>query len=442
MEDWLERAARERPEHPALEAPDGALTFAELDAAAGAAARRLAALGVGEGDRVATTLAPGVDFAALLHGAPRVGAALMPLDPRVDFSEGGARVLVSEPLCDGQADVQPHQGIDPAAVHTVVHTSGTTGQAKAVELTVGNQLASATAWNAALRVAPEDRWLCALPLFHVGGLSILLRSAIGATTVRLHRGFDAARVRAELESGEVTLVSLVPTMLHRLREEGLAAAPGVRAILVGGGPAPDELLAWARAHGLPVMPTYGMSETASGIALAEAGSARARPIDGAELRIAPDGEVLARGPMVAAREVAPDGWLHTGDLGRLDGDGALHVSGRIKDVIVTGGENVMAVRVEDVLSDHPAVVEAGVAGVPDPVWGERVVGFVVLGAEVSTEELIEHSRARLAPHEVPKEVRVAASLPRNAAGKLVRGELSRRPPGSDPTVPRPRSAPP
>ncbi len=424
MEDWLERAARERPAHPALEAPDGTLSFAALHAAATVAARRLAALGVGEGDRVTTTLPPGVDFVALLHGAPRLGAALMPLDPR---EPGAADALVSEPLRGAEADSDVRRTMDPAAVHTVMRTSGTTGRSKAVELTVANHVASATAWNAALEIEPGDRWLCPLPLFHVGGLAILLRSAIGATTVRLHSGFDAARVRAQLEAGDVTLVSLVPTMLHRLRDRGLGAAPTVRAILLGGGPIPAELLDWARTKGLPVMPTYGMSETGSGVAVVtDVGeSAGARPLDGAELRIAADGEVLVRGPMVAPGEPAKDGWLHTGDRGRLDGDGGLHVSGRIKDVVVTGGENVMAATVEDALSAHPAVAEAGVAGLPDPVWGEAVVGFVALCAESSEAELIEHCRARLAPHEVPKEVRIVTALPRNAAGKLVREDLRR-----------------
>lgn len=428
VEDWLQRAARERPDHPALETPEGTLSFAELDAAASRSARRLAALGVAEGDHVATTLAPGADFAALLHGAPRLGAALMALDPR---GQHGADVAVSEPLRGAEADVRLRPAMDPAAVHTVVYTSGSTGRAKAVELTVANHFASATAWNAALGIRPDDRWLCAMPLFHVGGLAILLRSAVGATTVRLHETFDAARVRAELESGEVTLVSLVPTMLHRLREEGLGATPAVRAILLGGGPVPAELLSWARSEDLPVMPTYGMSETASGVAMAPARSdpARAVPLTGVEVAVSSEGEVLVRGPMVARGEIGAGGWLHTGDLGRLDEEGRLTIAGRIKDVIVTGGENVLTSRVEDALTGHPAVAEAAAAGLPDEEWGERVVAFVVLDAAADAGALIDHARARLAPHEVPKEVHVVASLPRNAAGKLLREQLRAGPSG-------------
>ena len=200
-----------------------------------------------------------------------------------------------------------------------------------------------------LPVAPEDRWLCCLPVHHVAGLSIFTRCAIfGATVVA--EPFEPNTVKALMEAGEVTIASLVPTMLLRLREAGLERAPEVRGILLGGGPIPAELLEWALDVGLPVMPTYGMTETCSQIATAEVGERLARPLPGVELKIADDGEILVRGPMVAA-----DGWLHTGDRGRLTDDGLLEVEGRMDDVIVTGGENVAAREVEDAIRSHPAV---------------------------------------------------------------------------------------
>ncbi|HYP48644.1 MAG TPA: AMP-binding protein, partial [Thermoleophilaceae bacterium] len=309
------------------------------------------------------------------------------------------------------------------AVHSVIHTSGTSGRPKAVELTYANHHASALASAANLGVEPDDAWLCPLPLFHVGGLAVLLRSAIYATTAVLHERFDAERVRAALEGGEVTLASLVPTMLGRLRAAGLERAPRLRALLLGGGPIPGGLLEWASAAGLPVRATYGMTETASQVATAAPGERAAKPLEGVELQIAPDGEVLVRGPMVAHGALAGDGWLHTGDLGRLNEAGLLRVEGRLKDIIVTGGENVAPAEVEEALLAHPAVLDAGVAGRPDPEWGEAVRAFVVVSDGAEVDGLREWCAERLAAHKVPKRIERVASLPRNAAGKLLRDRL-------------------
>ncbi len=388
-----------------------------MDRAASVTARRLAALGVEAGDRVATTLPAGLEFGALLGALPRLGAVLVPLDPRAPV-RAGARVLVSAPLEGEEADVPLLGTVDADAVHTVIHTSGTTGRPQAVELTYANHRASALASADALGLEPEDRWLCPLPLFHVGGLAVLLRSVIGATTAVLHDGFDTARVRTALESGEITLASLVPTMLQRLREAGLAGVPGLRGIALGGGPIPAGLLEWAESAGVPALPVYGMTETSSQVVAGSPG----RPLRGVELRIE-GGEILVRGPMVARGALAPDGWLHTGDLGNLDGEGRLYVEGRLKELIVTGGENVAPLAVEQALISHPAVADAGVAGVADPEWGEAVTAFVVLADAVSWPELREWCAGRLAPAAVPKAFHRVEELPRNAAGKLLRDRV-------------------
>jgi o-succinylbenzoate---CoA ligase len=389
---------------------------------------------VGPGDRVATTLPPGIDFAALLHALPRLGAVLVPLNTRLTDAEQlrqlercGARTTVHEPPEGPEADVQLRTSLDPSEPQTLLFTSGTSGQPKPVIHTYANHRASAlaSAWN--LGIDPDDRWLCVLPLFHVGGLAILLRSAIYGTAAVLHRQFEEQAVIEALRDS--TLVSLVPTMLHRLREAGLTEAPELRAALLGGGPVPRNLIEWAAEAGLPVLQTYGMTETSSQIAtlraeeaLTKTGSA-GRPLLGVELEIGDGGEILVRGPMVSPGAISADGWLHTGDRGRLDADGFLYVEGRIDDTIVTGGENVMAVEVEEALRSHPAVLDAGVTGRPDAEWGEVVTAFVVLETEVDDAELVAHCRKRLAGYKVPRAIHRRDALPRNAAGKLRRSAL-------------------
>jgi O-succinylbenzoic acid--CoA ligase len=333
-----------------------------------------------------------------LHAAWLAGAAIAPLSPQAPPPSLPASV--------------------PAGTLAVIFTSGTTGEPRPVCLTRSNFEASARAGAAVLGVAPEDRWLCCLPVHHVAGFSIFTRCAIFGATVVVEE-FNPVRVKELLESGEVTLASLVPTMLARLRDAGLERAPEVRGILLGGGPIPDELLRWAREAGLPVMPTYGMTETCSQIATGAPGERRARPLPGVELRIADDGEILVRGPMVAA-----DGWLHTGDRGRLTEDGLLEVDGRIDDLIVTGGENVAAREVEDALLTHRGVSDAAVLGIEDPEWGRAVTAFVV--SDVSGEDLLAHCRGLLEPFKLPKLIVRLDELPRTASGKVMRAALESR----------------
>jgi O-succinylbenzoic acid--CoA ligase len=366
---------------------------------------------------VATTLPAGRAFAELAHALPRLGTVLAPLDPRAPARVDGP--LVDAPVEGEEAAVDLRDMVSPDALHSVIHTSGTTGRPKAVELTYANHYASAMASAENLGSEPTDRWLSPLPLFHVGGLAVLLRSAIYATTAVLHDGFDVDAARESLASGEATLASLVPTMLARLQAAGLERAPALRALLLGGGPIPGDLRDWAAGIGLPVVPVYGMTETASQVVAGIPG----RPLPGVEVSVTAEGEILVRGPMVSRGALAADGWLHTGDSGRLDQDGLLHVTGRAKDLIVTGGENVAPVEVEEVLVAHPAVADAAVLGLPDPEWGEAVTAFVVLSGPATAEELIDHCRARLAAFKVPKRLEQVAGLPRNAAGKLLRSEI-------------------
>jgi len=420
VEHWLAQAVARCPQH---EAVDG-LSYGELLDRASAAAGALLALGVRRGERVAIALEPGVQFVAALHGCFLAGAVAVPIDLRLRRSEraariAGAAVVVDQPLDGGACD--SHEPLEFDRTATVMHTSGTTAAPRAVELSFGNWLAAALGSAVALGLDPRERWLCPMPLTHVGGLSIVLRSAIYGTSVALHGRFDTDAVLATLmdPAERITLVSLVPTMLARLLDAGLREPPALRFALLGGGPIPPSLLARAHSAGVPVAPTYGMTEACSQIAT------NGWPLPGVELSLAADGEVLVRGPTVAAGSLAADGWLHTGDLGAFDRRGALTIVGRQADTIVTGGENVAPVEVEAVLLEHPAVADAGVFPRADPEWGEAVVASVVLHdhATVEPDELRSFCARRLASFKVPKQVRLVERLPRSENGKLLRREL-------------------
>lgn len=421
VEAWLTRAARMWSDVVALRAEDGALTYAELDAAATDAAQRLSMLGVRPGDRVAIALPARRAFVQTLHGCLRLGAIAVPVDLRLKASERAARTagctaVVTEPL-DGLADLgapltQTHD-LDATAI--VIHTSGTTSGPRPVALTYGNWLWSALGSAVALGVDPRERWLCTLPLSHVGGLSILLRSAIYATTTILHDRFDAEAAADEIAS-RATLVSVVPTTLARLLDAGLHEPPTLRAALVGGASIPPALLQRAAAAGVPTVTTYGLTEACSQV------TTGGPPLFCTRVKIGPAREILVAGPTVAPGAAGADGWLHTGDEGALDADGTLTVTGRAGDTIVTGGENVAPAEVEAVLESHPAVAEAAVHGAPDPRWGERVVATVVLhpDAAATDDELAGYCRVRLAGYKVPKAFSFAAELPRTSSGKLLR----------------------
>jgi O-succinylbenzoic acid--CoA ligase len=422
---WIHAASGKQPDRAAIEGPERTLTYSELSVAAIGAAGALQRLGVKSGDRVALALASVEDFAVALHGCLVAGAVAVPIDLRLTPSEraarmAGARVVVADPLGSAPLARAAADDRDPAVA--VMHTSGTTAAPKPVVLTHGNWMANALGSAVALGLDPAERWLCPMPLTHVGGLSIPIRSAIYATTAVVHGRFDTAAVLEALMNPErrITLVSLVSTMLSRLLDAGLRRPPTLRWVLLGGGPIPTALLQRAAAAGVPVAPSYGMTETCSQLATF------GWPLAGGEVRLSGEGEVLASGPMVSAGALDSDGWLHSGDLGRFDERGRLVITGRKADTIVTGGENVAPMEVEDVLLSHPAVADAAVHGREDAQWGEAVVASVVTadGFAVSADELRAHCAARLAGFKVPKRFEFVAELPRGQTGKLLRRELA------------------
>lgn len=480
---WLARHARLRPDQPALIFAGRSISYRELEARAVRLAARLNGLGVGPGDRIAVLHSPDPLFVELIHALVLLDVVLAPLSTRL--AAGELRPLVEELrpalLIHGPsqervcADLRRHlpnlsfrttdslrdlpekpTRLAPSPRldrdHSILYTSGSTGRPKGVRLGLAQHRASAAASARRLGTQPGDRWLLCLPLYHIGGLAVVMRAAIDGMTVVLEPPFDAAAVHEALWRYDVTHVSLVPTMLDRLLAEPLGRKgrrfpSSLRTVLLGGGRIPRELIDHALAEGIPAAPSYGMTETASQVAtlppreLARHPDRVGRPLPGVHLRICdargrelPPGEAgeiqiqapqVMRGYLDRPRETEAalaDGWLHTGDLGRVDPDGYLTVLSRRSDRIVTGGENVSPAEVEAVLREHPLVRDARVIGHPDRHWGEQVHALIVpvLPARPPRpEELNAHCRERLASFKLPRHYRFVTSLPRRTTNKLL-----------------------
>jgi O-succinylbenzoic acid--CoA ligase len=438
LDDWLAQRSQSCPDRTALLTEGSAVTYAELEAEATWVARRLAAHGVRRGTVAALTMHARREQVVLMHALMKIGAALLPLSPRLTAAEREAVIAAEEPIVDlddageltqTEADMPLLGEHDMDDVCARVLTSGSTGSPRPVGLSYGNFLWNAVGSAFNIGVEPDDRWLCCVPLSHIAGLGIVMRSVIYGTAVVVHDGFDVDRVAASLEGDRITVVSLVTTMLTRLLDAG-ADLSGPRAILVGGGPVSEDALEEAIAKGATVVQTYGLTETCSQVTtLAPADAKRklgsaGRPLLTTHLRIR-EGEILIQGPTVAPGRADADGWLHTGDLGRIDEEGFLYVEDRIDDMIVSGGENVAPAEVEKVLLRHPEVADAAVIGREDPEWQQAVTAVVVLegGSNATPDDLRRHCAESLAGFKVPKRVELASALPRTPSGKLMRRAL-------------------
>ena len=319
----------------------------------------------------------------------------------------------------------------------VLWTSGTTGRARGVSLTAENLAASAAASRERLSLGPSDRWYLGLSCAHIGGLAMIVRAALLGSALVVRGAFSAESFNTLLDEGRVTHASLVPTMLHRVldvRGDRLAPAT-LRCVLVGGARTPRQLVDRALRAGFPIALTYGMTEASSQVATAPPSLVRLKPettgapLPGVEVRVDGAGEVLVRGDTVASAYVGSSepltdggGWLHTGDLGELDADGHLRVTGRRSDRIVTGGVNVDPAEVEDILRSHPGVTDVSVVGLPDPEWGEVVAAAAVRrpGLYPDPAELETLARSRLTSSKIPRRILFLEELPRNANGKVNR----------------------
>jgi O-succinylbenzoic acid--CoA ligase len=351
---------------------------------------------------------------ALVLGALENGAELVLQNVRLTEAECAAQARSIAAIAPGG---------EPALV---LFTSGTTGAPKAARLALDNLEANARAANEVLQVDSRSRFLCVLPLFHVGGLGIIFRSRLAGATVLLHERFDAEAVARELRNG-ATHASLVASTLARVLDHGAAFPPAV--VAVGGGPVPKPLLERARKAGLRVVQTWGMTETCS-MATCERpddadGATAGAPLPGFEVRV-DSGEIAVRGPAMMrgylGQEPLRGAFFRTGDLGELDGRGQLTVHARRTDLIVSGGENVYPAEVEAALLAHPAVREVAVLPAPDEKWGQVGVAYLVTSA--ADRDLREFLQSRMASYKVPARFVRVAELPRNAGGKIDRVKLA------------------
>jgi O-succinylbenzoic acid--CoA ligase len=492
---WLAVRASRSPDEHAIELGDQTICYADLGHRVEVVVKRLAELGVQRGDVVAIHLPNGIPIVVLIHAGFIGDFVVLPINTRLTAKEiefqlldSGTRFLIHAhddveaerielggrveririrevddilQLVSANGHRPPVPGSKPIVSHTrfalrgprfILYTSGTTGKPKGVVLSAENFLSSARGSAALLGSAETDRWLLCLPIFHVGGLSILLRSVLAGSSVVLHQQFSPEAVNADLDARGVTGISVVGTMLKRILDTRTNSDPpsSLQCVLLGGGPAPGSLLRAAQVAGFPVAPTYGLTEAASQVATrlpSDSVDSGLRPLRGTEIEIQDEagrtlpndrpGEICVRGDTVtkgywnqpvATREVLHDGWFHTGDIGSVDRDGRLFVHDRRSDLIVSGGENIYPAEVESVLLEHPAIAEAGVAGRADGTFGARPVAWLVATDEdvPDSRALIAHCRSKLAGYKCPVEFFWVRALPRTATGKLLRRKLGSR----------------
>jgi fatty-acyl-CoA synthase len=454
--------ARITPDRIAIDESGRTWTYAELDARSDELAR-----GLSHGDRVSTLTGNSGEHVALMFACAKAGAILHPIswrlapgevayqlddaEPRLFLIEDEHRALgeaaleiarVRPALTVAEVRGEPEQGASDGDPLLLIYTSGTTGKPKGALLTHANCFWTNLSFDLATGIRPEDVVLQVLPQFHCGGWNVqsILAWWKGAKVV-LERGFDPARALDLIEREGVTTMMGVPanylfmSQQARFAEADLSA---LRLAVVGGAPMPEALLdVWA-ARGVHIVQGYGLTEAAPNVLCLPPEDARrkagyaGKPYPYVTCDLSAENELLVRGPNVfpgywrddeGTAGALRDGWLLTGDTAERDAEGNYRILGRLKDMIVSGGENVYPAEIEATLHDHPAVADAAVIGVPDKRWGEVCAAFVVAEFPVTEDELREHCRAHLARFKVPKTFRFVDALPRNSMGKIQKSEL-------------------
>lgn len=471
---WLTKQAFLSPDQPAIEQVDGTITtFLQLKEKSQDFARKLSTIGIREGEHIAILSNNSVQMIIAIHALSYVGAVAVLLNTRLtpdelnyqikdanvkalifhdQLSELARKLQLKTVKSFSEVEAEPAKKVELVTElklddpFTIIYTSGTTGFPKGVIHTYGNHWWSAIGSALNLGLSDKDKWLAVLPYFHVGGLSIFIKSIIYGMPVYVVEKFNEQIVLDAIVNRGVTLASVVTIMLQRILDSlGENNIPEhFRCMLLGGGPAPVPLLEKANSRNVPVFQSFGMTETSSQIvtlsprdALDKIGSA-GKALFPAQVKIQDCeaneiGEIFVKGPMVtkgyynnleANEKSFQDGWLATGDLGYVDNDGFLYVVDRRKDLIISGGENIYPSEIESVLSSFDGVKEIGVTGRKDDNWGQIPIAFIVpQNGQVKKEEILAYAMRRLAKYKLPKEIYFVDSLPRNASNKLVRAKL-------------------
>jgi O-succinylbenzoic acid--CoA ligase len=378
-----------------------------------------------EGDLVAVTLPPSPGWLDLVSETWEARAAILPIDHRLPPPERDALLERGRPaivLDETGARRVEGESVEAGTV-LMVASSGTADVARLARFDRAAIEAAVETSTHALGASNTDGWLCCLPPAHVGGLLVLLRALLLGAPVSVHERFEP---RAVLAEPGMAFASVVPTMLERLVDSGEDLS-SFRSILVGGAHLDPGLRARAERAGAHVVETYGMTESCGGVVY------DGMPLRGTDVRIGPEGEIELRGPTLmrgyrldASAPFTDDGWLRTADAGELGADGRLHVTGRLDDLVITGGEKVWPDRVEAAITGHPAVREVAAGGRTDPEWGQRVAIWVVPRdpAEPPTLEELRAFAATLLPrYALPRELILVERLPRTGSGKVRRADL-------------------
>jgi fatty-acyl-CoA synthase len=463
---WISDRARATPERVAIDYDGRFVTYRELNDGADAFAAAFAATGLNRGDRVATLTGSSPQHVQVLFGCAKAGLMLLPLSWRLSAPELAYQLEDAEPAIflveDEYAELARATGHRferleeprPGARHLdvsvqdedgllLIYTSGTTGRPKGAVLTHANCFWTNVGFDLMTGVHGDDVVLQVLPQFHVGGWNVqaLLGWWKGARIV-LERQFDAGRVLQLIEQKRVTTMMGVPPIYLFLAQHprfGEADLSSLERAVVGGAPMPEALLETWAARGTVIVQGYGLTEAAPNVlcvppedAVAKLGCA-GKPYPFVDVRLADDDELQVRGPNVfpgywrnpeaTAAAFTADGWLRTGDVAACDDDGFYRIKGRLKDMYISGGENVYPAEIEAVLHEHPQVADVAVVGVADEQWGETGVAFVVADG-VGEEELVAWCGARLAKFKVPQSVRFVGEIPRNGLGKVQKQELA------------------
>lgn len=481
MENWLTKRVLLSPHQTALVFENKNLTFKELQQVVFETAAKLQTLGIDETMKVAVLGKNNTALYFLILALQQVGATIVFLNTRLTSNE------LSYQLADAKSsftlydstysakiqnlvkgyqkqaysfeqieqvattDFQPIETFELDQVTTIMYTSGTTGRPKGVQQTFNNHWWSAVGSALNLGLSDKDSWLCAVPLFHISGFSIMMRSLIYGMPVYLMEHFEAPTINHYLKNGECTIISVVSVMLKRLVADLEEAHyhPDFRCMLLGGGPIDSQTLETCVKKEIPVIQSYGMTETASQVVALNSQVATAKigssglPLFPVELKINKEdaeicapyekGEIYLKAPNITIGylnqpEFPLDSWFKTGDIGYLDDEGYLFVVDRLKDLIISGGENIYPSEIEHCLLEHPAIKEVVVVGEEDQIWDQIPVAYLVFEKDqlVDFTKIQEFCQEKLASYKLPKKYYELSELPRNAAGKIMRHQLIKK----------------